>query len=79
MEGSVDISFFRYVSNNKYRLVKEFSVDQAQAITAMSAINSFFSCILAPYTIQMHYYTNSLIEHALNYISRSNKFKYLNS
>lgn len=36
----------RYVSNNKYRLVKEFSVDQAQAITAMSAINSFFSYIV---------------------------------
>ena len=50
VEGPVDIllSHFRYVSNNKYRLVKEFSVDQTQTITAMSAINSFFSCILPP-------------------------------
>ena len=43
---TLSISFFRYVSNNKYRLVKEFPVDEAQAITAMSAVNSFYSCIL---------------------------------
>jgi len=34
----------RYVSNNKYKLVKTFQLDNAQQLTAFSAINSFHSC-----------------------------------
>ena len=40
------LSVFRYLSRCKYKLVKEWSVD-AQQITALSAVNSFFSCILS--------------------------------
>ncbi|XP_065919304.1 WD repeat-containing protein 27-like isoform X2 [Dysidea avara] len=36
----------RYISNNKYKLVKEFPVEQTQSITAMSAINDFFSYLV---------------------------------
>ena len=37
-------SVYRYVSNNKYKLVRSFQLDNAQQITAFSAVNNFHSC-----------------------------------
>ena len=36
----------RYASNTHYKLVTSLSVQPAQAVTALSAINDFHSCIL---------------------------------
>ena len=36
----------RYQTLNKYRIVKQFKVEDTQHITTFSAINGFYSCIL---------------------------------
>jgi len=38
--------YFRYLVNSKYKIVKEWEMD-SQVVTAMSAVNSFYSCILS--------------------------------
>ena len=38
--------FRRYLSNNRYKLVKSYQMTNAQQITAFKAVNAFHSCIL---------------------------------
>lgn len=58
--------YSRYVSNNKFKLVKSFQLDNAQQVTAFSAINSFHSCM---YTCIIDLRDCSVIAHITNELS----------